>query len=142
MAFKTLEEQRNYMRQWRARNPDYQKKHYARNLEKRRAEKRVAYEADPELWKERAKRYREENREKYRAMKARYRTAHGAKENARIKKWNETNPERADIQNSKRCLREQTGLAIRDIPTDLAAAKAEQLKISRWVRDTAAGQER
>lgn len=135
MAFKTLEAQRKYMRQWRARNPDYQKKHYAKNLEKRRAEKRAAYKADPELWKERAKRYRHENPEKYREMKARYRTENAAKENARIKKWNEENPDHADIQNAKRCLREQTGMAIRDIPADLAVAKVEQLKLARWVRE-------
>lgn len=137
MATNSLE----YMRQWRARNPGYQKKHYAKNLEKRRAEKRAAYAADPELWKERAKRYRKENPEKYRASKARYRAKNGAKENARIKKWLGENPDRADIMNAKRCLREQTGIAMRDIPEEMAAAKAAQLKISRLVRDTAARQE-
>ena len=137
MAFKSLEEQREYMRQWRAQNPDYQKEHYARNLEKRRAEKRAAYRADPELCKERAKRYRIEHPEKYREMKARYRAKNGEKENARVRKWLEENPERAEILNAKRCLRDQTGIAMRDIPEELASAKAAQLQIDRWLREQA-----
>lgn len=120
MATNSLE----YMRQWRARNPDYNKKRYV---------------ADPEQFKRRAKQYRESNQEKYREQKARYRTDNATKENDRIKKWNEENPDRADIQNAKRILHEQTGLAIRGIPADLADAKVAQLKISRWVRDAKRG---
>jgi hypothetical protein len=135
VTFKSLEEQREYMRQWRARNPDYQKQLYAENLEKRRAEKRAQYRSNREEHIERVKLYREKNPEKVREQKRRYRTENADKEKARIKKWVEDNPDKAIVQNAKRILREQFDMPIRDIPADLAAAKAEQLKISRWVRE-------
>lgn len=148
-------------------NAESCREQYAKHREKRLAEKKAAYETDPEAAraynremyaKHREKRvadaraYRAKKREELAAkareryhaggeeLKARRRTLskaphRRAKQDELQRRWAEKNPERAAVFYAKNLLAEQTGLRARDIPDDIAEAKVEQLKISRWVRE-------
>jgi hypothetical protein len=125
---------------------------YRADPEKMRARNRANYAKAKEIRVEKARQYRRDNREgvnakavdKYhrnadrinqRRAELRQRPEHREKAYARTRKWLEQHPESAERQHAKRLLNEQTGVPIRDIPDELAEAKVEQLKISRWVRE-------
>lgn len=149
----------------RSDSPEYQRMMYAKhrdkrlaavkakrevNIEEARAYQRAQYAKHREQRVADAREYRRKNREAVNAKAAQnyeakretinerrkgYRQKHAAKIYARIQKWRQENPERELLYHAKRLLNEQTGVRIRDIPNDLAEAKVEQLKITRWVRE-------
>lgn len=151
----------------KAGSPEYQRARYAKFREKRLAEKREDYWSDPEKLRARnraqyaanrekrieyARQYRERKREEILAKKAEYwlanrdlikerRKGHNVNEEARkayVKEWLRRNPDKAILQAAKNLLSEQLGIAIREVPQDLAEAKAEHLKLVRWIRDAVA----
>lgn len=154
-----------YWRRLKARDPDYSKRMYRKHREKRLAEKVAEREADPEKARayqrasyaknrqkrvEDAREYRRKNsvaiaalamakyyrdRDIINERRKGYRSKHYDKIYARCRAWLKQNPDRADIVNAKRIINEQTGVPIRDIPTELAKVKVEQLKVSRLVRE-------
>lgn len=54
------------------------------------------------------------------------------------RRWNKRNPDKALLFYAKNLLAEQTGIAARDIPDDIALAKIDQLKFGRLVREAKA----
>lgn len=150
------------------RDPDYQKRLYRKHREKRLAAKREEYAADPDKLRERnranyakhaerraadQRAYREANREKTnaearasyhrnkakkRAYKQAYYERNYDKIYAKIQEWRKRNPERDLLYHAKRLLNEAVGIPIRDIPDELAEAKAEQIKLHRLAQGLAA----
>jgi hypothetical protein len=164
MPFKSPEDRRaNWFKDHekrKARSREYYRKHRAKRL----AAKRAEYADDPEKLRERnrqqyaknrdarvayAKEYRLRNREAILAKKAaewrenkdeiksRRKSYSIDLENRRAyqREWQKRNPDKAALYYAKSLIAEQTGLAARDIPDDIALAKLEQLEITRWVRE-------
>lgn len=149
----------------KAADPEYQKRLYQKHRAKRLAAKKAEYDADPEKMRARnranyakhakkraaaQKAYRAANREKvnaearesYHRNKAKHRMRRKAyyernyeKLYALIQRWRKQNPERELLYHAKRLLNEQVGIPIRDIPDELAEAKAEQIKLHRMVKE-------
>lgn len=152
----------NPERQRELNRKSYQKHREKRLAEKRaerdadpdkaRAYHRAMYAKHREERIERARQYRQKRREEVNAKaveryhanrdtivarqrELRQRPEAKAKAVAAMAKWYQENPDRAIIHHAKRLLAEQVDCRIRDIPDDVAEAKAEQLKITRWVRE-------
>lgn len=127
--------------EWRDRHDELlerQRAQYAKHKEKR-----VAYAREYRIQKRdevnaRARERYYENRDEINERRKGYRARHYAKIYARIQKWRAENPEREFLYHAKRLLNEQTGIPFAEIPAELAEAKVEQLKITRWVRDAQA----
>lgn len=87
MTEQDKEAMRAYHRAWRAKNPgkaaEYQRAHFARDPERRRAE-----------WRERAKRWREANPEKAKAASLRGREKRRGKAREATRAWKAANPEK------------------------------------------------
>lgn len=115
----------------------YQRMMYAKHREKRVAEARERRKANREelAFKARA-RYHAGGE----ALKARRRALaktpeRRAKQYEYVRRYFERHPEKKLLQDAKRAIWESVGIAIRDIPEELALAKAEQLRVVRWVRE-------
>jgi hypothetical protein len=115
----------------------YQRAMYAKHREKRVAEARERRKANKEELAAKALIRYHKNREAIlkRRAELRERPEARAKASALMKQWSKNNPEKVQLHYAKNLLAEQVGLRHRDIPDDLAAAKLEQLKITRWVRE-------
>lgn len=142
-----------------------QREYYRKHREKRLAAKKAAYDAEKHREKNRryyadnqeklvsyAREYRKARSEEL-AQKARERYfAHHEEKKARrrelekrpearerqngyIRDWMERNPDKVARYKARRRLVEQTGAAPQEISDDLADAKAEELRIMRWVKD-------
>lgn len=117
--------------------PEYQRMMYAKHREKRVAAAREYRRRNREIVNAKAKERYEADRD---AINARRKESRKVPEN-RTKQyiyqrdWLERNPDKAQRFYAKNLLAEQVGVPARDIPDDLADAKIEQLKISRWVRE-------
>jgi hypothetical protein len=114
----------------------YQRAMYAKHREKRAAEARARRDANRE---ELATKARERYLAGGEAVKARRRELSKrpearAKQYAYIRDWLKRNPEKAVLMDAKRLLSEQMEVCIADIPEDIAEAKAEHLKLVRWIR--------
>lgn len=146
-------------------NAEHCRRYYAANREKLLAQKREHYEehhdeliargrANYAKHKEKrieyAREYRRRNRERLNAealeryqrnrearleQRKGYRKANAAKIYARIQAWRKRNPDKEFLYHAKRVLAEATGMRVADIPDDIAQAKVEQLKITRWIRE-------
>lgn len=142
-----------------------QREYYRKHREKRLAAKRAAYDPEKQREKNRryyaenredlveyARDYRKANPESAEKQRAKYRANRDSirerrkelywagperreKNYARVKRWLKNNPDKALTQHCKRLIMEATGLRMRDIPDEIAEAKAEQIKILRWVRE-------
>lgn len=155
------QQRREYYLKLRERDPDYQKRMYAKHKEKRLAAKREAYAADPEKMRARkvadyakhrekraeAKRqHRAENRaqtnaeslasyhrnrDKRRERKRTYYVENYDKIYAKIQEWRKRNPDRELLYHAKRLLTEATGIPTRSIPDELVEAKVAQILVHR-----------
>jgi hypothetical protein len=120
----TPESKAEYHRAYREKNRELirEKQNAARKSEKREhilARDRAIYRRNVEVNRERAREYAAQHREEAKA---------------RRKAWPEKNPDRYTFHVARSTLAQSVGLRPRDIPDELAEAKAEQLKIARWVR--------
>jgi hypothetical protein len=143
---------RQYYRKHREKRLAEKRAEYEADPEAARAYKRAQYAKHRDERLERARAYRRKKRDEVNAKaKERYyaggeelkkrrrelskRPEAREKQYAHQKRWNEQNPDKQQRHYAKNLLAEQVGLRARDIPDDLADAKVEQLKISRWVRE-------
>lgn len=122
---RTPESRAEYHRLYREKNREVinEKQNAARQGEKREhilARDRDIYRRNAEANRQRAREYARQHREEAKA---------------RRKAWPEQNPERNFFHMARSNLAQSVGLKPRDIPDDLAEAKAEQLKIVRWLKE-------
>lgn len=115
----------------------YQREQYAKHIEKRRKAGRDRYQANKEKLAAEARERYHANRERIRerAKLLRQGPERKAKAAEATRRWQAEHPERMDIHHAKRILAEQIKCRPRDIPNEVAEAKVEQLKITRWVRE-------
>jgi hypothetical protein len=147
----TPEYQRERYKKFRERRLAEKREAYWSDPEKMRARNKAQYDANREKRVQYAREYRRKRREEL-AAKARERYLAGgeavkarrrelskrpearAKQYAYIRDWLKRNPEKAVLMDAKRLLSEQMEVRIVDIPEDIAEAKAEHLKLVRWIR--------
>jgi len=104
-------------------------------LAKMRARSARLRAVDVEAYRARQRQRYAANGDAIRAQNARSYQRHREKRLAHEKLQREAYPERAALSLAKRCLSRQAGVRIRDIPDDLAAAKAAELELIRLIRE-------
>lgn len=102
-------------------------------LQKMRDRSRRLREADLDAYRARQRQRYVWNRETIRAQQADRYTRRRDEMLEREKAWREANPESYHLQVAKRILSRKIGVRIRDIPVDLAHAKALELELKRLV---------
>lgn len=104
----------------------YQREYYQKNrevlLEKQRARSKANYAAKPEVYRERAKRWKAENPERMKALQTAYQEANRDKVNARSRAWYAENKAQAARQTRRRKL-EKYGLTFEAFEAMLAAQR-------------------
>jgi hypothetical protein len=121
----TPESKAEYHRLYREKNRErirqnQRAERYGERREHVLARDRAIYRRNVEINRQRAREYAAEHREEAAA---------------RRKEWPEKNPDRYTFHIARNCIAQSVGLRPSEIPDELAEAKAEQLKIARWVRE-------
>lgn len=129
MAYKDPCAAKAAARRFREANPGYGREQYAKHAEKRRAEKVAAYHADLDGSRQSQRNRYARNRERIREQQRAAYVPGSSTE--RVRKWERDNPERAAVHAAKRRLSARSGVAMRDIPDELAQAEAILADIRR-----------
>jgi hypothetical protein len=87
---------------------------------------------------ERQARWRKRNKQRIRAYAKDWHRREAWRHRQEVKDWRSRNRARHLLQQAKLLLSRSTGLHYRNVPEDLAEAKALQLEIARWVREVEA----
>lgn len=103
-------------------------------LAKMRARSLRLRHANPEAYREKARKRYAEKGDEIRARNAASYQRHREKRLAHEKAAREASPERQALSVAKRILSRSVGIRIRDIPDDLAEAKALELQIKRAIQ--------
>lgn len=108
-----------------------QRAQYAKHKEKRVEAAREYRRKNAEAIAAKAIKKYHENKDAISERRKGYRKKNYAKIYAAIQEWRKKNPERELLYHAKRLLNEATGIPIRDIPDELAEAKAAQIRLHR-----------